>query len=253
MESHGHIRNPLTIIGIFAGIAEVSGASIVTHLVSEQQAVFVWFLMLFPVVLVLLFFLTLWFKPAALYAPSDFDDEGNFMMIHEKYDRIKQKTVQVVEQKQVRSEEDFNLLGSEDFEKKSYTIAMSQFSRAGDFVRKLKEKGYTAGVYRAPGNTSETTSEEDHEAIWLGKNVPGPMAIDIIKDAINFYPHLKYIHISSDNKYGPPEYIHNQIYIGGSSQSAKEYMIKEFQKDEILSLKPDTEIKELHAFIRKYY
>jgi hypothetical protein len=40
---------------------------------------FVWFVMLFPTLLVGLFFFVLWRKHHVLYAPRDFSDEGNFM------------------------------------------------------------------------------------------------------------------------------------------------------------------------------
>lgn len=73
------VSNPLSIIAIFAGLAEVAGAVTVAFIDSELQAVFVWFLMVFPMVLVIGFFLTLNFNSARLYAPSDFREEANFM------------------------------------------------------------------------------------------------------------------------------------------------------------------------------
>jgi hypothetical protein len=50
------VKNPLTIIAIFAGIVEVSGTLILPHIAESQQAVFTWFLVAFPSVLVILFF-----------------------------------------------------------------------------------------------------------------------------------------------------------------------------------------------------
>lgn len=79
MGSVRHIRNPLTIIAIFAGITEVTGAAVLPFLTPETQAVFVWFLASFPFVLILLFFATLNFNHKVLYAPSDYADEENFM------------------------------------------------------------------------------------------------------------------------------------------------------------------------------
>ncbi|OGG41741.1 hypothetical protein A2837_00805 [Candidatus Kaiserbacteria bacterium RIFCSPHIGHO2_01_FULL_46_22] len=78
------VKNPLTIIAIFAGIAEVSGTVVITHLNEKGQDIFVWFLALFPTLLVVLFFITLWFKHTVLYAPSDFSDEQNFMTVSNK-------------------------------------------------------------------------------------------------------------------------------------------------------------------------
>lgn len=73
------INNPLTIIAIFAGLAEVAGTVALGFLDRDAQNIFIWFVMLFPAVLVALFFLTLNFNAKVLYAPSDFKDEKNFL------------------------------------------------------------------------------------------------------------------------------------------------------------------------------
>lgn len=73
------VNNPLTLIGIFAGIAEVAGTTVLPFVEPAVQSVFVWFVMLFPVLLVVLFFITLWTKPHVLYAPTDWQDEANFV------------------------------------------------------------------------------------------------------------------------------------------------------------------------------
>lgn len=78
VEKIRHINNPLTIIAIFAGLAEISGTITIGIINEDSQKVFVWFLMLFPASLVLSFFLVIYFRPGVLYAPSDFKDEGNF-------------------------------------------------------------------------------------------------------------------------------------------------------------------------------
>jgi hypothetical protein len=78
IEKVGHIRNPLSVIAIFAALAEVSGTLILPHLEADVQQIYVWFLMLFPVVLVVLFFATLNFNAVSLYAPSDYKNEGIF-------------------------------------------------------------------------------------------------------------------------------------------------------------------------------
>lgn len=77
------ITNPLTVIGIFAGIAQVAGTIVLPLVEQELQSVFIWYVMGFPVLLVLLFFATLIFKPKVLYAPSDFTDEQNFMKLYD--------------------------------------------------------------------------------------------------------------------------------------------------------------------------
>ena len=79
MKENTIIRNPLTVISIFAGLAEVAGTGVLPFVSQANQNTYIWFLMIFPVLLVVLFFLTLNFNPTVLYAPSDFRDEKNFM------------------------------------------------------------------------------------------------------------------------------------------------------------------------------
>lgn len=79
LDKFGHIKNPLTVIAMFAGIAEVSGAVVLPWLEKDVQETYVLFLMGFPCLLVLLFFVTLWLNHTVLYAPSDFKDDKNFM------------------------------------------------------------------------------------------------------------------------------------------------------------------------------
>lgn len=73
------ISNPLTIVAIFSGIAEVAGTIVLPFVNSELQNIFIWYVMLFPVALVILFFLTWNFNAKVLYAPNDFLDENNYM------------------------------------------------------------------------------------------------------------------------------------------------------------------------------
>ncbi|MFB6344100.1 hypothetical protein ACE1ET_20445 [Saccharicrinis sp. FJH62] len=73
------INNPLTIIAIFAALAEVN-ATVSLGLIPESlQGIFIWFVLGFPTFLVAGFFITLNFNPKVLYAPSDFKDEQNFI------------------------------------------------------------------------------------------------------------------------------------------------------------------------------
>ena len=81
LEKMKAVQNPLTIIAIFAALAEVAGTVALATVDKELQHTFVWFVMAFPTVLVLLFFGTLNFNPKVLYAPSDFRNEENFLSV----------------------------------------------------------------------------------------------------------------------------------------------------------------------------
>lgn len=73
------VRNPLTVIAIFAAVAESFGAGVLPFLEGEVQDIFVRFVMFFPCALVGLFFFVLWFKPDALYAPADFKTDAAYL------------------------------------------------------------------------------------------------------------------------------------------------------------------------------
>lgn len=88
MSAINHIKNPLTIIGIFAGIVEISANLVLPFLESPQQSIYIWFLMLFPAALVIFFFITLNFNHVTLYAPSDYNDDKGFMQANGKVTNV---------------------------------------------------------------------------------------------------------------------------------------------------------------------
>lgn len=84
MQGKGTVKNPLTVIAIFAGTAEISGTAVLPLLEATSQSIYIWFLMLFPFTLIGLFFITLNWNHKVLYAPSDFKDEDHFLNILQK-------------------------------------------------------------------------------------------------------------------------------------------------------------------------
>lgn len=76
------ISNPLTLIAIFAGLAETTAVSVLPFLEPNIQSIFVWFVMLFPALLVGLFFAVLWWKSQNLYAPADYRDDSSYLHVH---------------------------------------------------------------------------------------------------------------------------------------------------------------------------
>ncbi|TKJ86061.1 hypothetical protein PaeCFBP13512_19700, partial [Paenibacillus sp. CFBP13512] len=86
MNERTRVQNPLTIIAIFAGIAEIAGTTVLLGLPLEIQKIFVWFVIIFPFLLVGAFFTVLLFKHRVLYAPSDFSNEEHFIaLLQERY------------------------------------------------------------------------------------------------------------------------------------------------------------------------
>jgi hypothetical protein len=74
-EAISRVKNPLAMVALFATISEVAMAAVITQLPDKLQQLFIWFVMGFPVVLVLLFFFVLYRKPAVFFAPGDYKRE----------------------------------------------------------------------------------------------------------------------------------------------------------------------------------
>ncbi len=112
IEKVGTIKNPLTIIAIFAVIAEISGTVVLPFINVEHQELYIWFLIIFPLVLVITFFLTLNFNHKILYAPSDYRDEDNFIKslqkesIIEKARKIKTTTMEKAAEPPIKANEE---------------------------------------------------------------------------------------------------------------------------------------------------
>ncbi len=65
------VSNPLTVIAIFSMLTETSAAISLPYIDSGNQNIYVWFLIIFPCVLITLFFLTLNFNNKTLYSPKE--------------------------------------------------------------------------------------------------------------------------------------------------------------------------------------
>ncbi len=91
LERFGKISNPLTVIAIFCGITEVIALGVLPFV--KNQEPLLWFLILFPVLLVILFFLTLNFNHKVLYAPSDYRADSSFLAAS----KIKDSTIETQE------------------------------------------------------------------------------------------------------------------------------------------------------------
>jgi hypothetical protein len=75
MKKAEFIKNPLTLIAIFAGVSDVAMTGVLPLLDIEIQKIFIWFVIGYPVLLVCAFFYTLIWKSSTLYAPSDFQTD----------------------------------------------------------------------------------------------------------------------------------------------------------------------------------
>lgn len=128
-----------------------------------------------------------------------------------------------------------------------YKIDVSYVNGSRQFVKDLNRKGYKAEIYfGADGKSAQLKKYIEHEAIWIGRRVPVDFAIEIIKMAIKKFPHLKYIDLSPDFA---PEYVHDQIYIGGATSTALEDGLKKLTSSDFTRFFECKSMEEMHEFI----
>lgn len=72
-------QNPLAVISTLIALVEAAFAYPVTRLSGLNQTIFVLFMVAFPVLLMMCFFATVWFKPGHLYAPKDYASPADFL------------------------------------------------------------------------------------------------------------------------------------------------------------------------------
>jgi hypothetical protein len=75
----GISRTPLSIIAIFASLSEIAMTVTLLKIDKEMQSIFIWFVMLFPIILVACFFYTLYTKPAVLFSPLDYENDITYL------------------------------------------------------------------------------------------------------------------------------------------------------------------------------
>jgi tetratricopeptide (TPR) repeat protein len=97
-------RNPIGVIALFVFFIEAIATTSLKFLLdagSPYIGHIVFFMLGFPVLLVVLFFGTLWMRRESLYSPSDFREDANFMQLFQSVDarvekvEIRQKAAQL--------------------------------------------------------------------------------------------------------------------------------------------------------------
>jgi len=288
-EKIGLVKNPLTIIAIFAGIAEVSGTVILPFITDDNQAVFVWFLMVFPILLISLFFWTLNKNSKVLYAPSDFQNEDNYLQMHH-YDKAKREEVliNVSKDDQVKAilgqvgqlesridsliatlnnkeavpndqskDDDTPIVVNDLADEASYDIFITDTLRPlASFLVDMKVRGYKCAIDNTSRYASASGhSQNDYAAIWLGYGVPFKVAKEVVLTAKKHYPHLKYILIDGDkaaNSFAFPAE-EKQIFIGGATETAKEYGLTPLTSADFTKLAKANERETFYDIIRARY
>jgi len=294
------IRNPLGIIGLFLVLVEAIAAFVIVQstLSDTLNAILVLFLVLFPGVVLYVFYSLVTKHHEKLYSPSDYKDEANFVSTYnsatQQMEFVKEQelrgNIATVQTKEGMREKDITLIletlndilnvqktliaqkgdvslvekvqsdinknmntriAEKRIDHKYRVEVLSSMKESAAFVSALRRKGYSADIYKHTKDTN-AIPEIENEAIWLGSNVPFEMAIDVIREAKSAFPHLKYMELSdSDSDSHIPEFVHNEIFIGGASETAKERQLKEMKQQDFDKLDSLTNLKELHSFVNE--
>lgn len=287
------LKNPIGIIGIFLVLAEAIASIVIvkSNLNDYQNTVLVIFVVLFPCLVLWVFYLLVTKHHKKLYSPSDYKDEQNFVytynsntrkeemsIINENMKRfeendkniamikdaladiieLQKKVIPVMEdsiiskndkENYLSSMDDF-LVGSFEYEDRVLKVEISPMYKCSKLLEELVKENYIANIYRF-GSDKKFVSNLEHEAIWLGCEVPLDMTINVIKMAKKYYPHLKYIQLDDEND-NAPEYVKYQVYIGGASSTARERKLKVLNDADFDKLYTFDNINELHKYIRKF-
>lgn len=124
---------------------------------------------------------------------------------------------------------------------------------AKNLVRKIRESGFQSNIYSDPlDNTRDQTEIEGNECIWVGARIQAAGAIEAIKLAVNHWPQLKYLELSTDGS-DPPDEVHDSLFLGGATSTALERGLKPWTKDEIMALSSSFTQEQFHVEIRKKY
>ena len=133
----------------------------------------------------------------------------------------------------------------------SLLVEISPMYKSFKLAEQLVQHGYSAKIYRSIIESKEVLANAEHEAIWLGSEIPVSMATEVIKLAKSFYPHLKYIYLN-DAEAGAPNVIKYQIFIGGATSTAKEFGLKALQLSDFNTIYTIEDQKELHNFVKSF-
>lgn len=113
----------------------------------------------------------------------------------------------------------------------------------------LLKEGFLAAIYEE--ETSAPSALCESTGIWVGEDQDPEAVLRAIEIAIEYWPQLAYLHLSTDSN-GPPE-IDDQLFLGGANSAVKRMKLQPWSKEEILSIPRDISKPDFHKMIRSKY
>ncbi|WP_312224428.1 hypothetical protein [Stutzerimonas nitrititolerans] len=139
------------------------------------------------------------------------------------------------------------------FSLRSCVVSVVDMQGAISLASKLNDSGFKVEIYNDQFDEERIFDAAKQESIWVGSEVPAADVIKALKIAIQDWPFLKYLHLSGDNGSNPPDYVHEQIFLGGSSSTSERLKLSPWTNDEILALDESMSNEMLHRAIRRKY
>lgn len=201
----GLINNPLGIIGFFLVIVEGMASLVITNssLPDWLNFYLVFFIVLFPFVVLWVFYILVSKHSDKLYAPKDFRDEKHFI----EYTRSKFDSTVI---KTIGNSEDINKQVKVKIDYSKTSVIVNEYIEKGLEIRKeLKNKGVFTESF-----IPEIEYETDLSigpAIWLRRNLAYEKAIEIIRVCKEIDDKIEYIYFQ--------DAFENDMFIGANAPS----------------------------------
>jgi len=85
-------------------------------------------------------------------------------------------------------------------------------------------------------------------AIWVGTEFPYDRAIEVIRIVQDYYSELRYVALSNHG-WNPPSSIHQEIFVGGSTEAALRLKLKAWSRQDFEALAKVKSQEAFHQFI----
>ena len=84
------VRNPLSVIALFVLLVEAIATITLVKVVAQQEIAvpLVWFIVIFPALIAVLFFTTLWWRHECLYSPMEYRSDKSFLTAIQRLKRV---------------------------------------------------------------------------------------------------------------------------------------------------------------------
>lgn len=294
-DKNNSFKNPLGIIGVFLVLIEAIASLVIvkSHLNDFQNNVLVFFIVLFPCLVLGAFFLLVTRHHEKLYSPGDYKDERNFVNTYnpltQKEERrslsaapeappsvteadlqpLKDALAEVLElQKKMvlnpgsppLSEDETHTfistadgLISEMEDDTNFEVHISPMPGSDRLARILTQKGYQASIYRAPSDGSPLNASLFEHTAIW---VGDQVPVDTVVQVIQIAKKT-YPHLTylflNDDSRFVPSYVRYQLFIGGATSTAKDRRLKPLSSGDFEKLYRIAKQEDLHAFIRSFY